>query len=625
MGLLVSEVEVSPEPGVNGPEPSVAAHAATDSPGRTDSSVADVVGATIAALGVKDAFGVLGSGNLVVTNALVRHGAQFHPARHEMSATCMADGYARVTGRVGVVSVHQGPGLTNTMTGLAEAAKSRTPVLVLAGETPAAALTSNFRIDQHDLVESVGAIADRVHGPKTAADDAARAYQRALTERRPVVLMLPIDIQPQPAGQTEPSRPPLPPLSPPEPATDAVKAAADLLTAARRPAIIAGRGAVLAGARGELERLGQTIGAVLATSAPANGLFADLPYALGISGGFASPFAAELLPQADAVLVFGASANHWTTKHGAMIGADARVIQVDTEPSAISRNRPAHIAIIADAKTTATALADELTQPRPPKRGLPHPGTGERDRHPPLARRPLRGGLDRRVDRPPHGQHRAQRPAAAQDSAVAVDSGHFLGYPSMFLDVPDARSWLFPNGFQAVGLGLGNAIGAAIARPDRPTVAAIGDGGAFMALAELETAARLKLTLLVMIYDDAAYGAEVHHFAPMGHDVSLVRFPDADLAGIARAAGAKAATVRRDRRPRRRHRVARQPPRPARPRCESEPDDLRGVARGGVPRRLTQGENRCPPPSPRPPCSKRSATAASRSSTARSRSASRRR
>src|SRR6202042_2002901 len=126
-----------------------------------------------------------------------------------------------------------------------------------------------------------------------------------------------------------------------------------------------------------------------------------------------------------------------------------------------------------------------------------------------------------------------------------VDSGHFLGYPSMFLDVPDARAWLFPNGFQAVGLGLGNAIGAAIAQPDRPTVAAIGGGGAFMALAELETAARLKLTLLVVIYDDAAYSAEVHHFAPMGHDVSLVRFPNADLAGIARAAGAKAATVRR--------------------------------------------------------------------------------
>ena len=114
----------------------------------------------------------------------------------------------------------------------------------------------------------------------------------------------------------------------------------------------------------------------------------------------------------------------------------------------------------------------------------------------------------------------------------------------MFLGVPDARAWVFPNGFQAVGLGLGCAIGAAIARPERPTVAAVGDGGAFMALAEIETAVRLGLKLLVLIYDDSAYGAEVHHFEPLGHDVTAVQFPDADLAAIARAAGAQAATVR---------------------------------------------------------------------------------
>ncbi len=128
---------------------------------------------------MRDAFGVIGSGNLVATNALCRDGARFHPARQESSAVSMADGYARVTGRVGIGSVHQGPGLTNTMTGLAEAAKSRTPLVVLSGETPATALTSNFRIDQHDLVESVGAIAERLHGPDTAADDAQRAYHRA--------------------------------------------------------------------------------------------------------------------------------------------------------------------------------------------------------------------------------------------------------------------------------------------------------------------------------------------------------------------------------------------------------------------------------------------------------------
>jgi acetolactate synthase I/II/III large subunit len=430
------------------------------------------------------------------------------------------------------------------MTGLSEAAKSRTPVLVLAGETPAAALTSNFRIDQHDLVESVGAIADRVHGPRTAADDAQRAYQRALTERRPVVLMLPIDIQPQAAAATEPTQPPLPPLPRTEPDGGAIKAAAGLIQAAQRPAIIAGRGAVLAEAAPAIEAVGELTGAILATSAPANGLFHGLPYAIGISGGFASPFAAELLPQADLVLVFGASVNHWTTKHGALINPSAKVIQIDVEARAIGRNRPADLAILGDAAATARALALELE-------ARSHASTGFRTAElaSQIAARRWRdepyedASTDEWID--PRTLSIRLNDALPAERAVAVDSGHFLGYPSMYLDVPDARAWVFPNGFQAVGLGLGNAIGAAIARPDRTTVAAIGDGGAFMALAELETAARLHLgNLLVVIYDDAAYGAEVHHFAPMGHDVSLVRFPDADLAAMAEAAGAKAATIR---------------------------------------------------------------------------------
>ena len=160
----------------------------------------------------------------------------------------------------------------------------------------------------------------------------------------------------------------------------------------------------------------------------------------------------------------------------------------------------------------------------------------------------------------------------------------------MYLEVPDARAWIFPNGFQAVGLGLGNAIGAAIANPERLTVAAIGDGGAFMALAELETAARLKLDrLLVVVYDDSAYGAEVHHFAPMGHDVSRVRFPDAHIAAIATASGAHGHVVRdvgdldviADL-------AVRAPRSSARARCQGQPHDLRGVARGSLPRRITR-------------------------------------
>ena len=506
-------------------------------------TVADVVGATIAAQGVKDAFGVLGSGNLIATNALAEGGVRFHHARHEGGAVCMADGYARVSGRVGVVSVHQGPGLTNTITGLTEAAKSRSPLLVLAGETPAAALTSNFRIDQHDLVESVGAVADRVHGARSAPDDALRAYQRAQLESRPVVLMLPIDIQAHTATAGEPSRPPLPPLTAPEPPHQQVEAVAEVLTQAARPAIIAGRGAVLADAREELEQLGERIGAVLATSAPANGLFAGLPYALGISGGFASPIAAELLPRADLVLIFGASANYWTTKHGKLIGPDAKIVQIDTDPRAIGRHISADIALQGDAKASAAALNQALEQRGYANAGFRTPQLADDITSRSWQREPYEdGGTDRWID--PRTLTIELNNRLPSDRAVAADSGHFLGYPSMYLEVPNPRAWVFANGFQAVGLGLGNAIGAAIARRDRPTVAAVGDGGAFMALAEIETAVRLQLKLVVLVYDDAAYGAEVHHFEPMGHDVSLVRFPDADLAAIATAAGAAARVVR---------------------------------------------------------------------------------
>src|ERR671922_870863 len=141
--------------------------------------VAEAVGRALGALGVDVVFGLLGSGNLTFTNALRDAGVPFHASRHEGGAICMADGYARVSGRVGACSVHQGPGLTNTITGLTEAAKSRTPLLLLAADTPAAALRSNFRIDQAGLVEAVGAVAERVHGPATAIADAARAVRRA--------------------------------------------------------------------------------------------------------------------------------------------------------------------------------------------------------------------------------------------------------------------------------------------------------------------------------------------------------------------------------------------------------------------------------------------------------------
>ena len=129
---------------------------------------------------------------------------------------------------------------------------------------------------------------------------------------------------------------------------------------------------------------------------------------------------------------------------------------------------------------------------------------------------------------------------------VSVDSGNFMGYPSQFLSVPDEFGFCFTQAFQSIGLGLPSAIGAALARPDRLPVLGTGDGGFHMAIAELDTAVRLGLPLVCIVYNDAAYGAEVHHFeedVPQD-DLGIVSFPDTDFAGLGRGFGADGITVR---------------------------------------------------------------------------------
>ncbi|MGY2896314.1 thiamine pyrophosphate-binding protein, partial [Deinococcus sp. UYEF24] len=158
-------------------------------------TVAEAVGQTLARLGVGHAFGVVGSGNFHLTNALRRGGVPFTAARHEGGAATMADAYARMSGQLAVLTTHQGCGLTNAVTGLTEAAKSRTPLLVLAADTQASAVRSNFRIDQDALARSIGAVAERVHSPASAVADTVRAYRTAVQERRTVVLSVPLDVQ----------------------------------------------------------------------------------------------------------------------------------------------------------------------------------------------------------------------------------------------------------------------------------------------------------------------------------------------------------------------------------------------------------------------------------------------
>ncbi|MCA4132505.1 thiamine pyrophosphate-binding protein [Arthrobacter sp. M4] len=511
-------------------------------------TVAELVGRTLAELGAGHCFGVVGSGNFDVTSSLMRHGVPYTAARHEGGAATMADAYARMSGKVALLSVHQGCGLTNATTGIGEAAKSRTPLLVLAAETAGSAVNSNFTMDQPGLARSVGAVAERVHSAASAVADVVRAFRTAQNERRTVVLNLPLDVQAQSApssGQVARVAPP----APVRPASSSVKALADLILGAQRPVFVAGRGG--RGARQEILALAEQTGALVATSAVAKGLFVGEPFGLGISGGFSSPTTAALISGADLIVGFGCALNMWTMRHGQLIGQDTAVVQVDVEDAALGANRPITLGVLGDSGATATDVLAEL-QGRGAAARAGYRTEEVRamiaasSRWQDVPTEDLSGrGMDGTVRIDPRVLTRRIDELLPPERVVAIDSGNFMGYPSQYLDVQDENGFCFTQAFQSIGLGLATAIGAALTQPHRLPVLGTGDGGFLMGISELETAVRLRLPLLCIVYNDAAYGAEVHHFAAEGPvDVSTVTFPETDIAAIARGYGCQGITVR---------------------------------------------------------------------------------
>lgn len=515
-------------------------------------NVAQLVGRTLAQLGVGHCFGVVGSGNFTITNTLIEQGVPFTATRHEGGAATMADAFARTSGQVALLSVHQGCGLTNAATGIGEAAKSRTPMIVLAAEAAPSAVYSNFAMDQDGFAASVFAVPERVHSAQTAVADTIRAYRRAVNDRRTVVLNLPLNVQAQEV-RDDASQPPME-MSLAEtvrPSRAAVAALVELLQNAQRPVFVAGRGG--RGAKTEILELARLTGALVATSAVAKGLFNEDDFNLGISGGFSSPLAAELITGADLIVGFGCALNMWTMRHGQLISADTKVVQIDLEDQALGANRPIDLGVLGDSGECAADVLAEIKRQGQAAREGDTPREGYRSAA--VAARIKDSILwqqvefqelyePQRID--PRTLTKRLDELLPTERIVSVDSGNFMGYPSQYLSVPDEFGFCFTQAFQSIGLGLYTAIGAALAQPQRLPVLGTGDGGFHMAIAELDTAVRLKMPLVCIVYNDAAYGAEVHHFAADNPDVDMssVQFPDTDFAAIGRGFGADGITVR---------------------------------------------------------------------------------
>ncbi len=501
----------------------------------------DAIAKALSDQGVDTMFGVLGDGNLFIAEAMMRHhGLNYIAATHEANGVLMAEGWARAVGRLGVATCTHGPGLTNTMTALVEGTKNRTPMLVVAGDTPVADRNHLQNLDQYALVASTGAGFEPIRTRDTIASDIDTAIRRAHAERRPIVLNVPLNIE----WETDVTLAPVPLFEPPAMVLDPDPAALDIavgiLASATRPIVLAGRGAVRSGAHDALLELARALGAPVATSLLGTGYFADDDCNLGIYGTLSHPVAQEVIAGADCVIAFGASLNYFTTDRGTLL-RDKRVIQCDLDPARIGATVPIDAGVVGDATRIAETITAWLAEADHVPSNFRSPelaaGLAAFDPATAFEDRSVAGAID------PRTFTRRLDGILPADRTLVVDAGRFM-LNALTLSVPEPEALITSHGFGAIGLGMGNAIGAAIGRPGRPTVLAIGDGGFMMGgLAEFHTAVEHNLDLIVVLYNDGSYGAEHIQLyrKQMDTKASLHHWPD--LPAVMTSLGAASVVV----------------------------------------------------------------------------------
>lgn len=501
-------------------------------------TVADVV-ADVVARHSPVVFSLIGNGNAHFIASLTSRGHRVVDVRHETATVVAAHSFALAGGGVAAASATYGAGFTNLLTPLAEARLTRVPAVVVVGTTP----TTGPRAIDIDQVSAAAAVYVRtlVVGTHDAAAQTELAYEIARRDRVPVIVAIPYDLVDAPATTGEAV--PVPPaeevlrareLEVADPVTNLnASEVAAILQRARRPLIIAGRGAVLARAGDALRDLGDRVGALFACSLMAHGVV-DSPWNLGIAGGFSTPATAEVIKQADAVLVAGASMNLWQMRYDSLLADDAYVIQVDT--LAAPTHRRVDEFHRADARAFALAVLDSLPADE-------RPGWRAELKLPQVSEEFDEFASDGRLD--PRAVMDRLETILPAERTITQDNGHFMGWAPRHLSAPDPEAMLLPGlGLHCIGLGTGSLVGVAAARTDRLPVLVTGDGGLLMELSELDTLVREVSSALVIVMNDAAFGMEVHQYGARGLDTSSMRFSEVDFAAVARAMGARGAKIR---------------------------------------------------------------------------------
>lgn len=513
----------------------------------------EAVAAALIDHGVDTVFGLVGDANLYIMESFRQRGGEFIPLANESGVLLAAAGYQSVTGRLGVASVTHGPGLANATTSLIEAVKHRVPSVLIAGDTPVADLENFQDIPQRALVAATGAGFVQVRSADTAAIDLGAAIRQAVVSRLPVVLNVPLEVQWQEVEyrglatvtvHTDALGPD----------SDALEAAVGVLAQARRPLILAGRGA--GDAHDAIVRLARRIGAPLATTAQQRNFFTDDDFDLGIFGTLASEVGLEVISEADTIVAFGASLNRHTTADGSLTNGK-RVIHIDDDPTGLGRFLQPTAGIVGDSARVADAVVDLLDEAAIPPARFADESMRSRlrraveDRSARVAHRREVEWKRERTGTRPEGTVDLQlaldtiESAFPKDRNLVIDAGRFCISALATMTVRNPRAYVHTINFAAIGVGVPYAIGAALGEPSRPTLLLCGDGGFMLGgLTEFNTAVRQNADLVVVVINDSSFGAEHIQLHNKQLDTAISMFDWPDLAPVAASLGGKGVTVR---------------------------------------------------------------------------------
>ncbi len=481
---------------------------------------------------VDTCFALLGDANMHWAGAMYEREVKFIYTRHEHAAVAAAAAYTRSSGKIGCASVTCGPGLTQIMTILPIAVRANIPIVIFAGEAPLGKPWYNQMIDQAPFVQACGAKYYAVHDPDTIVEQINDAFRHTFERSSPVVIGVPFDVQKQLHHDHKNFTPPRSVISangcniicPSE-----ISIAAEKIAAASHPIIIAGLGAVDAGAKDDCVALAKKTGALLATTLPAKGLFHDQPFCLGVAGGYASEKAKIIFSKADLVIGIGARlASH--SFDGGQLTPDAFVVHLDVAPQTYVQGRhAADLLIKADAKYGANALTavldqrtgwrtTEMRQVTSDALVLPDGLTASDGLLHPMA------VVKQLADIIPATCH------------IVNTSGHCAYYAAQMNKHPQSHYTVIRE-FGAIGNGTSFAIGVATAFPDRHVVLFDGDGSLLMNVQELETIKRHNLNILIICMNDGAYGSEIHKLRADNAPLAGSLFGRTDFAALAEGFG----------------------------------------------------------------------------------------